>query len=161
MEIIEYFCSDRKEHLLAELGKCDWRAGKWLKELLESGTAEHHLGGGLKVFMLMEGDKLVSFCTLAEKDDIPDCELKPWIGFVYTYPEYRGHRHVGKLLKHAENAAFSAGSRNIYISTDHTGLYEKYGYTFYETRKDMNGCESGIYKKELRSAMDTEETENA
>ena len=148
MEITEFFGSDRKKHWLGQLGKCRWSAGKLLKELIETGTAEQQLGGGLKVFMLTDGDKLVSFCTFSERDDIPDCELTPWIGFVYTFPEYRGHRYAGKLIRHAENAAYKAGFRNVYISTDHTGLYEKYGYAFFETRKDMNGSDSRIYKKE-------------
>ena len=149
MEIIEYFGCDRKEHLLSKLGKCEWEAGKLLHHLLKSGTSEQFLGEDPRVLMLTDGDKLVSFCTFARKDDIPDCELSPWIGFVYTFPEYRGHRYVGRLIRHAENAAQKEGFDRIYISTDHTGLYEKYGYTFREIRKDINGCDSRIYEKPI------------
>ena len=84
MEITEYFGCGRKERLLSELGKCEWEAGKLLYDLLKSGTAETFLGEKPRIFMLTEGDRLVSFCTLARKDDIPDCELSPWIGFVYA-----------------------------------------------------------------------------
>ena len=159
MEIIEYFSSDRKDHWLARLGKCRWSAGKLLYSLLKNGTSEQFLGVHPRVLMLIDGDKLVSFCTLAQKDDIPDYRLTPWIGFVYTFPEYRGHRFVGKLIAKAERTAYAEGFRNIYISTGHTGLYEKYGYTFYEKQKDINGHNSRIYIKRLKQ-NDDQLTEN-
>lgn len=58
-----------------------------------------------KVLILVEGKTLISFCTLAEQDDIKDPSLTPWIGFVYTFPEFRGHRYMGKLLDYAKNVA--------------------------------------------------------
>ena len=51
-----------------------------------------------KVLLLTEDSKLISFCTYAGKDDIQPTELSPWVGFVYTFPEYRGHRYVGLLM---------------------------------------------------------------
>ena len=36
-----------------------------------------------------------------------------------------------------------------YISTNHIGLYEKYGYTFLETAEDISGGETRIYRKAL------------
>lgn len=43
---------------------------------------------------------------------------------------------------------------NIYISTDHIGLYEKYGYVFSDTRTTVNGEESRVYVKALSVASD-------
>jgi len=45
--------------------------------------------------MLTDGEKLVAFCTFAPRDEIWPTDLTPWIGFVYTYPEYRGRRNAG------------------------------------------------------------------
>ena len=150
MDITEYFASDSKERLLAELKKCRWEAGKLLYDLLSGGKVESFIGDDPKVFMMTDVDKLVSFCTLAKKDDIPDTELTPWIGFVYTFPKYRGKHLAGKLIRHAENEARTAGYEKVFISTDHTGLYEKYGYTFYGTAKDVSGNSSRIYTKNLK-----------
>lgn len=47
--------------------------------------------------MLLDGDKLIAFCTFALLDDIQPTDMSPWIGFVYTFPDYRGHRYVGML----------------------------------------------------------------
>ena len=53
----------------------------------------------------------------------------PWVGFVYTFPAFRGKRHMGQLLDHAAVLARLEGKEAIYISTGETGLYEKYGYS--------------------------------
>lgn len=37
----------------------------------------------------------------------------------------------------------------IYISTNHIGLYEKYGYEFYKMEKDIEGKDSRVYRKAL------------
>ena len=99
--------------------------------------------------MLVEGKTLIPFCTLAEQDDVRDASLTPWIGFVYTFPEFRGHRYLGKLLEYAKNVAASEGATHIYISTDHMGLYEKYGYSFYKLMKDDENQDSRVYKINL------------
>ncbi len=149
MKIIEYFSADNKEHWLSQLKECEWGAGKYLYQLLTEHKLKHLVGEASKVLMLVDEEKLVSFCTFAEKDDIQPTELTPWIGFVYTYPEYRGNHCAGKLLSHAESLAKEAGIKNIYISTNHDGLYEKYGYEFYQIMKDVGGEDSRVYVKYL------------
>lgn len=99
--------------------------------------------------MLTDGEDLISFCTFAPLDEIQPTEDSPWIGFLYTFPEYRGHRYAGMLLDWCECMATVMGKDNIYISTDHEGLYEKYGYEFIDTRITVNGEESRIYRKQL------------
>ncbi len=99
--------------------------------------------------MLADGEQLVSFCTYAEQDDIREPSLTPWVGFVYTFPAFRGHRYMGQLLDYAEALARGEGHRYIYISTGETGLYEKYGYSFWKTMKDVNGEDSRVYRKKL------------
>ena len=149
MDIIEYFSTDNKEYWLSKIKESDWGAGKFLYELLKNNKLKELVGGNTKVLMLVDGENLVSFCTLADKDDIQPTKLTPWIGWVYTFPNYRGHRYVGRLLSHAETLAKADGMSNIYISTNHEGLYEKYGYEFYEMMKDMHGEDSRVYVRHL------------
>ena len=149
MEILEYFTSEDKEHWLSEIGKSDWGAGKFLHRLLKEEKLKETVGESAKVLLLTDGEKLVSFCTFAEKDDIQPTKLTPWVGWVYTFPEYRGNRFAGKLLEHAEKLAKEEGIKNIYISTNHVGLYEKYGFEFYKTMKDVDGEDSRVYIKRL------------
>ncbi|NBH34437.1 GNAT family N-acetyltransferase [Clostridiaceae bacterium] len=149
MNIIEYFSTDNKEYWLSKIKESDWGAGQFLYELLKNQKLKEYVGENTKVLMLVDGENLISFCTFAEKDDIQPTELTPWIGWVYTFPHYRGHRYVGKLLSYAEALAKTDGINSIYISTNHNGLYEKYGYEFFEMMKDMHGEDSRVYVRYL------------
>ena len=54
---------------------------------------------------------------------------------------------MGILLNHAYETAKDSGAEYIYISTGETGLYEKYGYSFYRIMKDMHGEDSRVYRR--------------
>jgi inorganic pyrophosphatase len=145
MEIIDYFTSDQKEYWLAEIKKSDWGAGQYLHELLRDGKMKELCGESTKVLLLIEGTSLLAFCTYAEQDDVREPSLTPWAGFVYTFPQYRGKRRVGKLLEYVYMLAKRDGLKHIYISTGETGLYEKYGYRFWKMMKAVGGEESRVY----------------
>lgn len=149
MKIIEYFTTEKKEHWLKEIGKSDWGAGQYLYQLLNENRLKEMVGETALVPMLVDGDKLIAFCTLAPLDDIQPTNLSPWIGFLYTFPEYRGHHYAGLLLNYAESIATVMGKEYIHISTGHIGLYEKYGYEFYQIEKDIEGEDSRVYRKAL------------
>lgn len=147
MQIREYFSASDSAHWLDEIRRSDWEAGQFLYKLLRDGRFRELCGKTARVYLLTDGDRLASFCTLAELDDVRDTDLTPWIGFVYTFPAYRGHRYAGDLIRHVENTARSEGAAQTYISTGWTGLYEKYGYEFLCLMKDMNGKDSRVYRK--------------
>lgn len=150
MEIIEYFSSSEKEHWLGEIQKADWTAAKYLHELLSENKFFEFCGEGSKLLLLTEGSELVSFCTYAFQDEIREPSMYMWVGFVYTFPEYRGRHCAGILLEHARSLAKSEGRESIFISTDKTGLYEKYGFTFYKTMTAFDGEECRIYRKDVK-----------
>ena len=150
MEIINYFESDNKALWLAEIARCDWSAARFLIDLLQKGTFYETLGGSGSLYLLTDGDKLVSFVTLTRQDSVRDESLYPWIGFVFTRPEYRGRRCAGQLLAHAEAVAVGKGYSRVYIATDYVGLYEKYGYTYLENRIDYWGEDQRVLYKELK-----------
>lgn len=146
MQVIDYYKCDRQEYWLKQIKKSDWRAGQFLYELLSENKFKNTVGEKSTVLMLVNEDELISFCTYAEKDDI-QTTLTPWVGFVYTFPEYRGHRYAGKLLSEIEKLAKSENIHYIFISTNHIGLYEKYGYEFYQIMNDIYGELSRVYRK--------------
>lgn len=149
MQVIEYFSCDRQEYWLRQIGKSDWGAGKYLHELLRDNKLKSLVGENAKVMMLTDEDELISFCTYSEKDDIQPTELTPWIGFVYTFPEYRGHRYMGVLFQETQKLAKADNVQDIFISTNHTGLYEKYGCEFYQMMEDMHGEPSRVYRRHV------------
>ena len=149
MEVISFYDSNRRDHWLEEIKRSDWSAGAFLYKLLLNGKFFETVGDNSKVLLLTDGDELVSFCTYAEKDDIQPTELTPWIGFVYTFPEYRGNRFAGLLFDEAERLAKKENIHEIYLSTNHIGLYEKYGCEFRTVLNDIEGNPSRIYVKKV------------
>lgn len=147
MQIIDYFAYDNQAHWRAAIAENEWRAAKYLARLLEQGSFHDEVGNGT-VYLLTEGDRLISFVTLAESDCV-DVPYGPWIGFVHTAPEYRGHRHVGKLIDHACAAAREHGVQQVYLCTDHVGLYEKYGFIYLKNRVNVYGEDSRVYVREV------------
>ena len=149
MEVISFYESDRQAHWLEEIKKSNWNAGAFLYELLSNGTFFDTVGNNSKLLLLIDGDELISYCTYAEKDDIQPTELTPWMGFVYTFHQYRGHRFVGLLSEEIERLAKEEGISEVYISTNHIGLYEKYGCEYKTQMNDIEGCPSRVYVKKI------------
>lgn len=71
------------------------------------------------------------------------------MGFVYTFPEHSGHHYVGLLMEEVERLAIKEGVSEVYISTNHIGLYEKYGCEFKAEMHDMSGELSRVYVKKV------------
>ena len=57
---------------------------------------------------------------------------------------------MGMLLDYAYETAKNDGAGQIYISTGESGLYEKYGYSFFQMMIDDHGEDSRVYKIEVR-----------
>ena len=149
MKVISFFESGRRCHWLSEISRSDWRAAAYLCRLIRDDRFFEVLGEGSRLLLLTDGDELVSFCTFAERDDIPDTDLTPWIGFVFTFPERRGGRCAGLLFDEVERLASEEGVGAVYLSTNHVGLYEKYGFVCKTELIDMDGNPSRIYEKTI------------
>ena len=147
MDIVEYFGSDADIQLTLReaLATCDWRAGKFLLQLLKERTFAKTLGENGKIFFLLDGKAVVSFLTLTRQDCIAAPDMTPWIGFVFTFPEYRGRRYAGILLDHARKCAADASFPVVFLATDHVGVYEKYGFSYWGNIRDIHGENSRIY----------------
>lgn len=148
MEIKEYFSCADGEKYLAQIELCDWSAAKFLTEQIKNGSLAKLLGGWAELYLLVDGDALVSFATLSCQDCIDDKSLTPWIGFFHTAPKYR-NRRLGQVLLDYICKAAARRFNKIYLATDHIGLYEKYGFSYVENRIDVFGEDSRIYMKNL------------
>lgn len=148
MRIIDFFSCEDQTVWIEKIRLGNWGAARFLAKLLEEGTFHSTLGAGT-VYLLADEDRLVSFVTLTRQDCIADESLYPWLGFFYTFPEYRGNRHGGKLLEYAAGEAGKQGYEKVYLATDHMGLYEKYGFSYWENRVDVYGEDSRIYIRNL------------
>ncbi len=150
MQVSNFFENDNKEHWINEIERSDWRAGAFLGRLLRNDEFFDAVGKDSRILLLSEGDELISYCTFAEKDDIQPTDLTPWVGFVYTFPEHRGHRYAGLLFDEVERLSKERQVTEVYLSTNHIGLYEKYGWEFFDMMDDMDGEPSRVYVKRIQ-----------
>ena len=149
MQIIELLSLENKSRYVDNLKNCEWVAAKFLANLIEEDKLEEMCGPNPKVLMLLDGENIVSFSTYVFQDEIRDETLFPWVGFVYTFPKYRGNRCFGILLNHIVKLAKEDGYNKIFVSTNEVGLYEKYGFMYFCNMLDITGNDSRIYCKDI------------
>ena len=82
------------------------------------------------LYLCLDGDKIIGGLGVIENDFHDRKDLTPNVCAVYTDEEYRGQGIAGKLLNFVVDDMKSKGVSPIYLVTDHTGFYEKYGWEF-------------------------------
>lgn len=98
---------------------------------------KHSLGCGRQLpqtFIALRSGKAVGMYQLSMSDDLqsrPD--LYPWLINVYVDEEERGKGVCRAMMETVTENAQSAGLEHLYLYTKHTGLYEKFGWSFIET----------------------------
>ncbi|MCC3359263.1 GNAT family N-acetyltransferase [Bacillus sp. REN16] len=100
-------------------------------------------------YLLMDDDKIIGCAGLITNDFISRMDLYPWVCAVYIEEEYRGNNYSAVLLERAKNDAKKGGFLNLYLCTDHIGLYEKYGFKHIGTGYHPWGDSSRIYVSAL------------
>ena len=81
-------------------------------------------------YLCMYGDKIIAGLGVIDNDFHDRKDLFPNICAVYTEEEYRCRGIAGKLLNLAVADLKSKGMSPVYLVTDHTGFYERYGWEF-------------------------------
>lgn len=81
-------------------------------------------------YLCLDGDRIVGGLGVIENDFHDRKDLTPNICAVYTEPECRGRGIAGHLLAMAVEDLRRTGTSPVYLLTDHTGFYERYGWEF-------------------------------
>lgn len=81
-------------------------------------------------YLCLDGDKIVGGMGVIENDFHDRKDLAPNICAVYTDEDYRCKGIAGHLLDMAVEDLRSNGITPVYLVTDHTGFYERYGWEF-------------------------------
>ena len=100
-----------------------------------------------KFFLLLDGDEIVGCYGLVTNDFISRHDLYPWFACLFIDERKRGGE-LGKLLMdHAEKETRKAGFSSLYLTTDHDGYYERYGWRRIEDGFEPSGKRTRIYEK--------------
>ena len=81
-------------------------------------------------YLCFDGDRIIGGLGVIENDFHDRKDLTPNICAVFTEEEYRRQGIAGKLLNMAVEDLRLKGISPVYLVTDHTGFYERYGWEF-------------------------------
>ena len=82
-------------------------------------------------YLCLDGNRIVAGLGVIENDFHDRKDLTPNICAVYTEEEYRSRGIMGRLLDMAVLDLREKGVTPVYLLTDHSGFYERYGWEFY------------------------------
>ena len=81
-------------------------------------------------YLCLDGDRIVAGMGVIENDFHDRKDLTPNVCAVYTEEEHRGRGIAGQLLYMVVEDCRQKGISPVYLVTDHTGFYERYGWEF-------------------------------
>ena len=82
-------------------------------------------------YLCMLGDQIVGGLGVIDNDFHDRKDLSPNVCAVYTEEACRRQGIAGRLLDLAVSDMRAKGISPLYLVTDHTGFYERYGWEFY------------------------------
>lgn len=82
-------------------------------------------------YLCLDGENIVGGMGVIENDFHDRKDLTPNVCAVYTDENYRKRGIAGVLLNMVVDDLKSKGISPVYLVTDHTGFYERYGWEFF------------------------------
>lgn len=96
----------------------------------------------ISVLILLDNDILIGFISLFKEDGEEKQDLSPWYATMYVKEQYR-KKGYSKLLNNAIlEEAKKLKYKRVYLKTDLTNYYEKFGAHYLE---DLNNGEKLYY----------------
>ena len=112
----------------------EWFHAKWGVPLMAySDSMEACIAGRTAVpqwYLAMDGERIIGGLGVIENDFHNRKDLTPNVCAVYVEQDKRCQGVAGALLKHACSDMKELGIPTLYLVTDHTEFYERYGWEF-------------------------------
>lgn len=121
---------DRKD---LKLDAAKWFHDKWgVPEEAYLECMEAYLAGKTEYgwYLCLCDEKIVAGLGVIENDFHDRKDLTPNVCAVYTDESHRSQGIAGKLLDYVVDDCRTKGISPLYLLTDHTGFYERYGWEF-------------------------------
>ncbi len=122
-----------REYPELEKAAAEWFHQKWgVPEEAYLECMDAYLSGETEYgwYLCLDGDAIVGGLGVIENDFHDRKDLFPNVCAVYTEESHRGRGIAGALLNIAVEDLRAHGISPVYLVTDHTGFYERYGWEF-------------------------------
>ena len=96
-------------------------------------------------YLCLDNDKIVGGLGVIENDFHRRKDLTPNVCAVYTEEAHRGKGIAGKLLDSVVKDMKAKGIAPLYLITDLTGFYERYGWAFLTMVEEDSGELTRMY----------------
>ncbi len=132
------------ERTIAYARDCPWRAGPHLAGRMRANDFQDWE----RVIIAVDHGQIAGFCTLSEKDELPEAYgFAPFIGFVFVDERCRGRRLSERMIDAALRYAGEIGYRTVYLMSSERGLYEKYGFEKLGDYSTIFGTTDQLFQK--------------
>ena len=146
MKVVRVIPGDRLWGELCEFAEnCSWIAGKHLAGMMR----ENRFTDWEAVFAAVDGEEIAGYCTFLKEDYYPENRYWPWISSIFVDEQYRGRRISGLMIEKAIEYAKEQGFDKVYIPSDMTGFYEKYGFELIDRLVNYGGDEDNVFMKRI------------
>lgn len=112
----------------------EWFHGKWrAPKAAYLECMDAYLSGETELgwYLCLCGDEIIGGLGVIENDFHDRKDLAPNVCAVYTEKAHRRRGVAGRLLNTVVEDMRSKGVSPLYLLTDHTGFYERYGWEFF------------------------------
>ncbi len=99
-----------------------------------------------RFYLMLKETEIVGCYALLTNDLISRQDLYPWLGCLFIEATERGNQLGNYLMQHGIAEAKRLGFKKVYLTTDHDGYYEKYGWQRMEDGYDFWGNSTRIYQ---------------
>ena len=152
---MEYSIIDLRDHPQWAPKAARWFHSKWKVPLAasEESMAQCLAGKGPvpQWYLAVDGDAFVGGMGVIENDFHDRKDLAPNVCAVYTEREYRNQGIAGARLSHVCTDMAAMGIDTLYLATEHTSFYERYGWEYFcPVRGDGEDYLSRMYRHQMK-----------
>lgn len=131
MNNFEYITLRQRPEIMDKAAQ--WFNSKWgVPEEAYLECMQEYLSGDTEYgwYLCLDGEKIVGGMGVIANDFHDRKDLTPNVCAVYTEDDYRKKGIAGNLLNMTVEDLRAKGISPVYLVTDHTGFYERYGWEF-------------------------------
>lgn len=146
IKVLRIACDSSKwNELIGFADSCSWSAGKHLADIMRRNVFTEWES----VFAAVANHEIVGFCTFLKTDFYPENKYSPWISTIFVKEPFRGRHISEKMINRVIKYAKKVGFPRVYIPSDITGFYEKFGFEKIDELVNYNGDTDNIFTKAI------------
>lgn len=140
--------SSKETKILLNIIEKEWiEAYKWLTDVIDE-WSEQDLP---QIVLAIENNDIIGYYSLIAQELIQNNhDYTPWLGTLFIQKKYRNRHYSPILLEDACKRVQNMGYDNLFLATEHTQYYEKFGFKQIGIELYNWGTPTKIYQKHLR-----------